>query len=299
MESAPPRDLSEWTTSVLGANPRFSPCGWPQGPSRVWRLEREGAPCLYLKQFGEERKRAQEVAALEGWVEALRGGETALPQLYAKSDPALSSILLTAVPGEIAANLPLDEHAGVAIHRRAGEFLARLHALPFRDEDPMPLATALPLRLAFWLERQDGLLSSVEHELALRSVGDGAMFEGDTRVPCHRDYSLRNWLVEGEGRNGARRFGVIDFEHARPDHPWVDFVRVEERARPHYPAWFESFCEGYSHASESPITACDAKLRAVSAIHAVGSIVWGHTHGDAAFERSGHALLQRLRLESR
>ena len=311
MNAPPTSKLVDWVVSAVGAPTKFAPCGWPQGPSRVWRLDFSDAPSLYLKQFGEERKREQEIAAFE-WVDALRDRGAALPTLRAMSDPDQKAIILTGVAGEVGTSFPLDEHDGVEVHRRAGAFLAAFHCLPFEDLDPMPLSHAIPLRLAFWIERGGERLSCEEGALARDLVGDGSLFAGDRRVPCHRDYQLRNWLLEREAETAegsGLALGVIDFEHARPDHPLVDFVRVEERAAPHYPHWFEAFILGYEQATfeqrtheRSPCTevtleSIEEKLRAFSAIHAVGSVVWGHCHGDQKFERAGHELLSRLRVE--
>ena len=66
---------------------------------------------------------------------------------------------------------------------------------------------AIPLRLALWLERGGDRLSFAEGKLARALVGDGAMFEGDRRVPCHRDYQLRNWILDRRDRPAT--LGVI------------------------------------------------------------------------------------------
>jgi len=282
--------LIDWVAAAIGSPRGISPCGWPQSPSRVWRVRGGDGALFYLKEFDEERKREQELAAYDRWLPALRDGEVRLPEVVARSDPSLRAIILSEVPGEIAGGLPLDEEQGIALHRAAGAFLRRLHSLPFDDDDPMPLAEAMPLRLAVWLERGGDRLSFEEGRLARALVGDGAVFEGDRRVPCHRDYHLRNWLLDR--RTLPPRLGVIDFEHARADHPLIDWTRVRERALPRYPRWIEAYAEGYGIADDEEL---EPRFHALEAIHAVGSVVWGSEHHDAEFERAGHALLERLR----
>lgn len=293
MDAPPSRALLDWVSATIGAAeglaPNASPCGWPQGPSRVWRIERADGTRLYLKRFSEERTRRQEITALERWVPALRDNGVALPTLVAASDPEHCAILVTEVPGEIAARRPVEEEDGEDLHRRAGAFLRRLHSLPHDDRDPIPLREALRLRLAYWLERGGDRLSHAEGRLARDLVGDGTVFDDVARVICHRDYQLRNWLVSGTGPTAT--FGVIDFEHARPDHPLVDFVRVRERALPHHPHWFDAFVAGYGGL---PGAHAQRALVALSAIHGIGSVVWGTEHEDDAFVRSGHALLDRI-----
>lgn len=284
------RELADWVAATVGAPRSILPCGWPQGPSRVWRVRGGDGSLLYLKEFAEERAREQELAAYDHWLPRLRGGGVRLPEVVARSDPGLRALILSEVPGEVAGGLPLDDEQGIEVHRAAGAFLRRLHELPIEDDDPMPLSEAIPLRLALWLERGGDRLSFAEGRIARSLVGDGAVFEGDRRVPCHRDYQLRNWILDRRDRPAS--LGVIDFEHARLDHPLVDWVRVRERALPRYPRWVDAFAEGYGTPLDE---ALEPRLHALDAVHAIGSVVWGAEHGDVEFERAGHALLERLR----
>ena len=49
------------------------------------------------------------------------------------------------------------------------------------------------------------------------------LFGGEPCVPCHRDYSPRNWLV-CEKSTGLQ-WSLIDFERARLDLGYADFQR--------------------------------------------------------------------------
>ncbi len=294
MGPPPTPELLDWVARTVGTPRVVAPCGWPQGPSRVWRVVGSDRGLFYLKQFSEENKRDQEIAAYECFVPALRGGAVLLPELVARSGPTLRSLLFSALEGTVVSRSPLAEEEGIRLHRIAGEFIRRMHDLPFEDDDTLPLSQSIPLRLALWLERGGDRLSGSEGDLARRLVGDGSLFAGDRRVPCHRDFQTRNWIFD---QNHPDRLGVIDFEHTRADHPLIDWVRVHERALPRYPRWFEAFTQGYG-AAENGRALDDGialRLRALSAVHAVGSVVWGSAHRDAEFERAGHELLAQLR----
>ena len=293
MRSPPSPELVLWITAEAGPPRGLAPCGWPQGRSRVWRVHRPDGPPLFLKQYSDETTRQQELRTYREWLPAVRDDVTRTPRVVAESPPVLCSLLLDGLDGELVSRIPLEEAEGAWAHRRAGEWIARLHAIPFTDDDPMPLSEAIPLRLAFWLDRGGEELSREEGDLARRLVGDGSIFVGDRRVPCHRDFQMRNWILDRT--SDPHRLGVIDFEHARPDHPLVDSVRVRERALPRYPSWFDAFVDGMGIPVDPRI---EAKLIALSAVHAVGSVVWGAQQGDRSLRQEGHSLLDRLRAET-
>ena len=78
------------------------------------------------------------------------------------------------------------------------------------------------MRARTWAQRARGRIenSLVENVLKIAAAPWPAGAPIPTRVPCHRDFTERNWLVQ----NG--RFTVIDFEHARLDWALVDVERT-------------------------------------------------------------------------
>jgi thiamine kinase-like enzyme len=61
------------------------------------------------------------------------------------------------------------------------------------------------------------------------------------QVPCHHDYTPRNWLV----RDG--RLNVIDFEWSGLDARVADFARLHLGVWATRPDLREAFLEGYGH----------------------------------------------------
>lgn len=279
-----------WIADQVGTPTAREACQTPLAPNRVWRLRFGTRPSLFVKVFSSRAKCRQERDALKRWAPALRREDLSTPEIVA-AEPEERALLLSGLPGVSASAAAGSEHDAARWHHRMAAACRTLHELPLKetDLDPLPLARAIPERLASWLRRAGDRLSTAERETARRLVGDGSLFEGDSRVPCHRDFQPRNWLIDRR-HEGSETYGLIDFEHARPDHPLVDFVRVAERATP---GIFEAFLDGYGIDRAS----IDGKLRAISAIHAIGSVVWGDEHGDAEFSAEGHRLLERLHSE--
>ncbi len=136
------------------------------------------------------------------------------PERILDADPSTRTLVLVEQPGLPAPDRP-------AVHRAAGCWLRALHRRPFVDDDPLPLARALE-----WRSRAAGLPACFDDVDA-------------PRVWCHRDFHPRNWLWDGS------TLVVIDFEHARPDHPTWDLVKLAVEVWPRHPALREAFREGY------------------------------------------------------
>lgn len=122
------------------------------------------------------------------------------------------------------------------IYLEAAEALAALHAaappafLPAWDAAAMARATAATF-LDWWWPAAMG----AEPEDAARRQLDGAIramlapFAG-ARGFVHRDFFPAN-LMRLEGRGGARRTGLLDFQDAGLGHPAYDLVSLVEDAR--------------------------------------------------------------------
>ena len=104
-------------------------------------------------------------------------------------------------------------------------------------------------------------------------------------MPCHRDYLPSNWLADDEGS----WVGVIDFEHARPDHPLADVARLAAYVWPDRPDLEEAFRRGYG-----PLPGDAMTVHAYAVAEAWFRWSWGRTHGDAMLAASGATALVAL-----
>lgn len=296
---SPPTPLLELAESALGAPLRWRDRSWDHGESAVWEVASDRGRAI-VKHHAHQRKFDQEYRAYREWGPAMAGG---VPRLLAVRELPPRGMLLERLPGfpagvgasgvalasEASRDLPepvLARHER-EIHRSAGAWLARWHALPFRDDDPWTVGEAFAARAEAWLERGrphlpgrllDAVRSGIERSLPILA--------GLRRVPCHRDFTPRNWLVHEGGF-----VAVIDFEHARPDVELVDVLRLWSACWPERPDLREAFEDGYGRrfAEED-----EALMRQLAALDGVATVGWAEEHGDAAFADQGRALLRRL-----
>ena len=278
-------ELRAFAAAQLGPLQAVRFCGWPHAESSVWAVT--GAEQAFLKVFRQPRKFVQERRAYRAWLPGL--GFQGTPRLLAESSE-LRALLISARPGSLLEHAHPNEVQRLEAYRQAGAWLRALHALPFVDDDPVPLAEAYTRRGAAWLGRAAGLLEPTliswvgeQVESAVKSLEQ----LGAVRVPCHRDYSPRNWLVDLSG--GNVQLSVIDFEHARPDHWLVDVERL------YAGGWDSSLEDAFWQGYGRVLSELERKvLRQRLALSALSSVVWAREHGDADFERQGRRQLAAL-----
>jgi Phosphotransferase enzyme family len=158
----------------------------------------------------------------------------------------------------------------VASHRRAGGALRLLHeAAPATAWDEFQMA-----KLAEFEDlapRASQLLPvDVVDFVLTRILALAELEKAPMRVPCHRDYTPRNWLVDGE------RLHVIDFEFARPD-VWVnDLARLDSGAWRGRPELRAAFLAGYGR---EPDAEDEVVYGACAALTAIWLVVRGHGRG--------------------
>ena len=105
-------------------------------------------------------------------------------------------------------------------------------------------------------------------------------------------FRQRGLLTEPMIREGLREIRRVLLEADVNYKVTREFLnRVQERALPRYPHWFEAFVEGYGLTIDEGI---EARLRALSALHGIGCVVWATEHGDGEFAQAGHTLLGML-----
>jgi hypothetical protein len=178
---------------------------WGHGRSLVLEVRDAQGARWFVKQHREAACYRSEVSAYRRWTSRL--GDRS-PILHA-SDGDLQVIVLTALGEDGRADWRDPE-----VQRDAGELLRRFH-----DGEEIDrwhdLAADKRAELDQWTARAGGLLTSRELDFVRSEL---EMLEGlpaPVRVPCHLDYTPRNWLI-ADGR-----VAIIDFEEAAPE-VWVN-----------------------------------------------------------------------------
>ena len=255
------------TEAIIGYASRVTgPCeleedsSWEHRASSVLRLRDAEGGRWVVKRNRERARYEAELAAYQKWAPAL--GEHAA-RLRGYEDEG-QILVLSTLPGEL--SWPGDADG----HRRAGAALRLLHeselARPWDEfqmtklsefEDLAPQASQL-----FPVDVVDFVLTRI---LALAELDRTPL-----RVPCHRDYTPRNWLVDGD------RLYVLDFELARPD-VWVsDLTRLDSGVWHGRPELRAAFLEGYGRTLDAED---ELVFGACAALTATWLVVKGTEHG--------------------
>jgi thiamine kinase-like enzyme len=116
------------------------------------------------------------------------------------------------------------------------------------------------------------------------------LFDGEQLVPCHRDYSPRNWLVS-EAR-GQLQWALIDFERARLDLRYADFHRMWPDVWKERPARRAAFFDGYGSELSSDEERC---LEITVLANCLATIPWASANGDPAYGQWALDMLEELR----
>ncbi len=283
-----PEALLTWTSQVLGQYEVIEDCSWKHRMSRVLRLRDQRGADWILKQHRDRDRYQAELGAYRRWTGAL--GERA-PQLRSRDDE-LGAIMISVVPGEpVPWPAPARPRPGsildaaeLAVHRDAGAALRLLHDA----QPPLPcpdLGAVKTAELAQLEPQAAGLLSRRELSFARSEAAALTTIGTANLVPCHGDYTPRNWLAA----DGTVR--VIDFEWARLNAPQADLARLHLGVWHGRPDLRAAFMDGYGHQLDDTGSAA---LRGCSAVLAVWLVVKAHQSGQPSFEDACRAALGRL-----
>jgi hypothetical protein len=286
-------ELVQFAERVLGPCTVVADCSWEHRMSAVLRLRDQHGTDWFLKRHRDRGRYETEVMAYRTWVPAL--GNQA-PALRARDD-ALRALILSAVPGSPApwpdpVQPPTDDRrhqAELTIQRQAGAALRRLHqaepARPWPDFGPAKIDELDRLILA-----AASLVPTAELDQARAQVRALAAITTAVMVPCHRDYTPRNWLVHDDG------LAVIDFEWARLDAPASDLSRLHLGIWADRPDLAEAFAVGYGQ----PLGDTDrAILHGCALITAIWLTIKARETAQPSFEQASRAALSRLLAQSK
>jgi Ser/Thr protein kinase RdoA (MazF antagonist) len=223
------------------------------------------------KRYRIEKHYRAEIRAYRRWADHL-GGRA--PRLVAADDELLA-LVISVLPG----TMPAKWDDPSLLHQ-AGELLRALH-----EAEQFPVYEDLVAdKLAEFEDVASDAIALLGPRMVeytrkrLQALEDGPALR---RVPCHLDYSPRNWLVDDD------RLYVIDFGDSAPD-AWInDFGRL-------FIGWHlgpsgrRALLGGYG------MTPTDDDLELLNACYAarlVCSVVFAHHHG---YEKVGLAFRQLL-----
>lgn len=267
--------LDDWVARAVGPYQAVANRSWDNGDAYVVEIRDADGVTWFVKAHRHAHHYAREVDAYQRWVPALGGHAPSLRD----HDPDLAVLLLSSVPGVPDA----EDSATPAIQHQAGRLLRALHDA--EPPEPWPdFAHEQRAKFDKWAGRAAALLERRLVDFVASQLATIADVTPDA-VPCHLDYSPRNWLVADS------EVYVIDFEFARR-HCWQqDLSRLFFGVWQTDPAAREAFLDGYGRTLAGDDLAL---LLALGAASAMSTVVWAREHRDAEFEATARRNLAAL-----
>ena len=266
---------------------------WPESDSQVSRVSSSDGRAFYVKRFASSVKFEQSVHAYQNWLFKLEG---LVPRLVS-SNLQHRLMLLTDVGGDCCDWQEFSAAQRASLLRQAGTFLRALHDTPFVDDDSMAVGDAVLARtraLQRRIRESDFRSDCLSPDLMCRivdQIGEVVpQLNQVSRVPCHRDFWRRNWIwkkAEGDQPEGVH-LAVLDFEHARPDLFFFDFMKLWSDCWLAHPQLEQPFWDGYGRSLTSEE---NTLLKRCAKVHAVQAVVWAAEHQNDAFLAQGERLL--------
>jgi thiamine kinase-like enzyme len=263
-------------------------------PSIVWRLTGSDGSRVWLKHHERSQLYERELIGLERFVPAL-GEQTwwSSPTLITRDD-RIAVILMAEVEGEVLNSTSVSAEEGTTMFRLAGQFIRKLHNLDISAPDNLGAAEYLRNRLEYYLGEGEASIDTGTVDWARGLIEQACAAEDAKRVPCHMDFSPRNWLIQ-RSKDGIR-FGVIDWEHARWDLWLQDAQRMAYDDWHRKPHLREAYFEGYGR---EPTEAEALQLDAICLVTTIASIPWAVSHNDDDFAALSREVIERIRAKSR
>lgn len=279
--------LRDYACRIVGPCELLEDSSWRERRSVVLRLRDAGGAEWFLKCHRDRERFDAELMAYRTWVAALQGRA---PRLHA-FDESLQVMILSALPGQPASwPAPQPGRPGTerpqegAVQRAAGVTLRRLHdgqpAVPWPSFAADKIQQFNDLRPAV-----AALLTRCQLDAARTEVARLSGIPAPVQVPCHHDYTPRNWLVHGEA------VYVFDFEWSGPD-AWVaDLARLHLGIWPTRPDLQEAFLQGYGRRLGP---ADRVALHGCAVLTGLWLVSKAHETGQPSFEDACRKALLRL-----
>lgn len=290
IERAIPEHVAAFARRTLGRDLEFQFAGWPHAESRIWRARRASGDAFYVKEHAKPYLFARHLFACREWAPRL---PVNVPALVAVSDESVKTLIFSEVPGEVMEGLELPHSIELDVYRQAGAAARALHSLPHDAPSSFDAAADFQASFEKYCSLADGLLAPATIEWALGRAKDAAaLFRGLSLVPCHRDLSPRNWLVDV--RDGRPFFSLIDFERARPDLALFEFQRMWPDHFRHEPERQAAFFDGYG----LPLSDRETTIMNLLVLRtSIATVWWARQNEDSEFERTARSRIEALEQE--
>ncbi|GEM_PF-1167830 len=259
-------------------------------PSIVWRLRSSDGSLAWLKHHESATLYERELIGLEQFVPAL-GVQTwwQSPRVISRDDD-LAVILMTEVEGELLDETPVSSDECTLMFKMAGRFIRKLHDVGIPDPDGIDPAEYLRDRLDYYLSAGEEAIDEQTATWVRELIHEASSLPGLQRVPCHMDFSPRNWLIQRNEEGTG--FGVIDWERTRWDLWLQDVQRMEYDHFHREPHLRDAYFEGYGR---EPTEDEGLLLNTLSLVTAIGSIPWAISHNDEYFAELSRTQIERIR----
>jgi hypothetical protein len=278
-----------YAAQVLGPCDVVKDHSWEHQWSSVVELRDRTGHHWFLKRHRDHDCYLAEVTAYLRWVPAL--GDHA-PTLRAHDDTH-RAVILSALPGRpapwpAAIIDPTRADTETATQRQAGALLRQLHGA--HTTGPQPDYAAAKLKeLKLLTPQAADLLTHGELGFARTEIRALANLPAPRLVPCHRDYSMRNWITD------RGKLHILDFEWTRLD-AWVtDLTRLHLGIWRTRPDLRDAFLDGYGRELDD---ADHALLRASAFLTAIWLVIKARESGQTSFEQANRDALHHLMTEA-